>query len=94
MDGKGDMPRSAEEIKKQELRQLLVFPDDRIAFKRAESTVKADINDLKRWANGEITLRSLRKRIAKNNYLDNFFEDGMILEKMMVNELRLMGWDV
>lgn len=93
MDGKGDMPRSPEEIKKQEVRQL-VFPDDRIAFKRAENTVNADIKDLNRWANGEITLRALRKRIAKNNYLDNFFEDGMIPEKMMVNELRLMGWDV
>ena len=87
------MPRSLVEIKKQEVRQL-GFPIDRIAFKQAESAVNHDCEVLEKYANGEITFRALRKAIAKNNYLDNFFEDGMIPEHMMRNELRIMGWDV
>lgn len=66
------------------------FPPDRIAF-----TFRAAIDDqaaLGEWANGTITFDMLRAKIAKNNYLDKYFANGMIPERMMLNELDVIGW--
>lgn len=73
----------------QEARQAL-FPKDRIAFTfRAASD---DLTALKSWAEGRITFDLLRATIARNNYLDRYFENGMIPEGMMRSELKHTGW--
>ena len=73
----------------QEARQAL-FPPDRIAFTfRAASD---DLAALKAWAEGRITFDLLRATIARNNYLDRYFENGMIPEAMMRSELKHTGW--
>lgn len=73
----------------QEARQAL-FPPDRIAFTFRAAT--ADLTALKSWAEGNITFDLLRATIARNNFLDKYFENGMIPEAMMRNELRHTGW--
>ena len=66
------------------------YPKDRIAFTfRAASD---DLQSLKAWAEGRITFDLLRAAIARNNYLDNYFENGMIPEAMMRSELKHTGW--
>lgn len=66
------------------------FPPDRIAF--CQSAASKDQAALQRWAAGDTTFAWLRAEIAKNNYLDKYFPNGMIPEEMMKKELKLMGW--
>jgi len=66
------------------------FPPDRIAF--CPSTASADQAALADWASGVTTFAYLRAKIAENNYLDEYFPNGMIPEEMMKNELKIMGW--
>lgn len=66
------------------------FPPDRIAF--AKQAAQKDAAALADWAAGATTFAWLRAEIAKNNYLDEYFPNGMIPEEMMKNELKIMGW--
>lgn len=66
------------------------FPSDRIAF--AKQAAQKDAAALADWASGATTFAWLRAEIAKNNYLDEYFPNGMIPEEMMKNELKIMGW--
>lgn len=75
---------------RQEKRQRNKFPPDRIAF-RLEA-VTEDMKNFKLYNEGSITLRELCRCVAKSNLLDELFPEG-IPEEMMLNELRLTGWD-
>lgn len=76
----------------QNLRQSY-FPKDRIAFYQSEGVVGSDNKAFKQYFHGDISFDQLRRIIAKNNYLETCWEDGMIPEDMMRNELRLLGWE-
>ena len=75
----------------QQAERQQAFPKDRIAFRR--DALNLDQTDLKAYQDGKIGIETLRKRIAYNNYLDAFFPDGKIPMDMMMNELRIMGYD-
>ena len=80
------------------------FPSDRSAFFRDvlakdDSTKEAvwriaekDIQCFNDYETGVITLDILCMRVAKNNFLDRLFNKG-IPKEMMLNELKLMGYD-
>ena len=70
-----------------------VFPLDRIAFYQSEGVVGSDNKAFKQYFHGDISFDALRRIIAKNNYLETCWPDGMIPEDMMHNELRLLGWE-
>ena len=78
--------------KDQEFRQRKKFPKDRIAFRSVKQTVVEDQKDFKEYFDGVIDFDTLRARIAKNNLLDEYFEDGMIPTAMMRNTLKITGW--
>lgn len=87
------MKRARDKIcREQGFRQSRKFPKDRIAFYRGTQAVVADTKAFSQWFEKEITLDELRSVVAKNNYLDEYFPDGMIPEAMMLNELRHTGW--
>ena len=89
----------------QEIRQA-IFPKDRIAFcKQAVIADQASLNawadTLKEWRINPKThpfydpdeaMKDLRREIAEHNFLDQYFEDGMIPEDMMLSELRHIGY--
>lgn len=66
------------------------MPKDRIAFRPEAAT--EDMVNFKAYSNGDMSLQTLCKYVAKANLLDGIFPDG-IPEEMMLNELRLTGWD-
>lgn len=67
------------------------FPIDRIAFYR--SAAAADNSALNTYESDPNTSFDwLRAQIARNNYLDSYFANGMIPEGMMKNEMTLLGW--
>ena len=70
-----------------------VFPLDRIAFHQSSAAVGNDLKAFKQYYYDEISFNSLRRVIARNNYLETYFQDGMIPEDMMRNELKLLGWE-
>ena len=87
----------------QEGRQM-EYPSDRIAFFRdtlapedeeASDAVwkiaEKDMDDMTAYEVGGIDLGELCKRIAKNNFLDRHFKNG-IPKEMMLNELKQMGY--
>lgn len=78
------------------------FPENRIAFYRDfKEDISGDMWDIAKkdhdsfmdYEQGVIPLYILCMRVAHNNYLDRYFEGGAIPTKMMLNELRIMGWD-
>lgn len=69
------------------------FPLDRIAFYQSAGTASSDLKAFKQYFYGDISFDQLRKVIAKNNYLETYFQDGMIPEDMMRNELKMLGWE-
>lgn len=75
---------------RQEDRQKNKFPPDRIAFRPEAAT--EDMTNFKLYNNGDITLKALCRCVAKSNLLDEIYPDG-IPEEMMLNELRITGWD-
>lgn len=66
------------------------FPPDRIAFTFRAAT--DDVTAFKAWAEGRITFDLLRAQVARNNFLDKYFPNGMVPEDMMRSELRHTGW--
>lgn len=75
---------------KQAERQMK-FPPDRIAF--CHTAANADQAAFRTWAdNPHCSFAWLRRQIAENNYLDEFFPYGMIPSDMMKHELELLGW--
>lgn len=66
------------------------FPPDRIAFH--EKAAPMDANAMSDYVKGLISFDALCRIVAWNNYLDEYFEDGMIPAPMMKNELRMCGW--
>lgn len=75
---------------RQESRQTEKFPPDRIAF--IKSAAIDDQIDLKKYRDGKMTFDQLRRSIAEHNLLDKVWVDGMIPERMMMHELKLLGW--
>ena len=75
-------------VRDQESRQQC-FPPDRLAFHY--SAVSKDTMMFKAFERHEITLHMLCMEVAKNNYLDDYFPDG-VPEDMMINELKIIGW--
>lgn len=73
----------------QEKRQAK-YPKDRIAM--LETKVQDDKIDLQKFYHKDISFKELRRRIAKNNHLDEYFEDGMIPEEAMITTLKNTGW--
>ena len=66
------------------------YPPDRIAF--YEKAASEDASAMNDYVKGFISFDALCRIIARNNYLDEYFEDGMIPAPMMKNELRMCGW--
>ena len=66
------------------------FPEGRIAF--MTKSKDEDCADLKRYVEGEISFRTLRKKIAVNNYLEKYYSDGMIPAKMLKDFIESSGW--
>lgn len=77
-------------IKEEQSKRQKKFPADRIAFKATH--YYEDILLMSKYMDKLITLEQLCKGVAKNNFLDKHFPDG-IPEEMMLNELRLCGYD-
>lgn len=75
---------------RQEDRQRNKFPPDRIAFRPEAAT--EDMTNFKLYNTGNLTLKALCRCVAKSNLLDEIYPDG-IPEEMMLNELRITGWD-
>lgn len=75
----------------QEMRQK-AFPPDRIAFCQTRRAVDLDMMALKEWAEGGATFDWLRAQVARNNYLDQFFPNGMIPVSMMQKACKDTGW--
>ncbi len=69
------------------------YPPDRIAFWPGDRVAHLDMVDFKEYKDGRISFDELRVRIAKNNYLNEYFPEGMIPENMMRTELRYTGWE-
>lgn len=90
----------------QEGRQM-EYPSDRIAFFRDTlapedeevsdavwKIAEKDMDDMTAYEVGGIDLGELCKRIAKNNFLDRYFKGKGIPKEMMLNEMKMMGWDL
>ena len=76
---------------RQEDRQKYNFPKDRLAFyPRAAS---ADCASLKQYREGQINFAMLCAEVARNNLLDHYFDFGVVPERMMRNELKILGWE-
>ena len=69
------------------------FPPDRIALAYWPQTVASDMTAMRRYREGDITFDTLRLLVARNNYLDEYYEDNMIPETAMRNLLRFTGWE-
>lgn len=68
------------------------FPKNRIAFNKSEASAKDDRIAFARYYRNEITLSMLCEIVARNNFLDDHWDDHKVPEKMMLNELKELGW--
>ena len=85
------MPNSREMMRIIQGARQACFPKGRIAF--CKQAVAADQTAMKEWAtNPHKSFDWLRRQIAYNNYLDEYYPDGMIPFQAMKDTVRMLGW--
>lgn len=76
---------------KEQFDRQSTFPPNRIAFCKTASW--GDMYSMIRYADGMLTLDRLCEIVCENNFLETYFKDKRIPADMMLNELRICGYE-